>query len=462
MKNALKGKNLAYTATIVFALILVLTLFVFRYGVSDNGDLTGRLEHLGLYDALYDSGAGSGEYPTLFGVMGMPKGFSTADLPYRAIMLVSPAVPVAVPAAIYAILLLMGVFLIIRTLLTKYDWNNILLAALCVLFFADSGYTAFLNTPYTEAAAFVYLTLSVGTLLWAVNNKGILPYIAAGISCILFAGVSATTAWISFLTALFFVILLIKNNGAAKKVVCAMCAVLVVLTSLFTLAGDKPSDSKLFDSIFYGVALETPGNAVQMGISEQDAKALWGKASFDADALSYLADNSLSDKFSYKDVSMFYLSHPSVYIENAKKVANNSVMINTEYLENYPYGSGKGAEQGKFFKLYSSIKPRMIPSNLAILAVLLIGLFIGTLFYRKKYAETDSAKRVCDLVLLGVIASVIAFNLPLIYGGLVQIGFYMHLYNQLFDFCLLALIVGGTKLLWKRREALKEKYGVNQ
>ncbi len=464
MNNILKGNKLAVCTTIIIAIVLLLTLFVFRYGVSDNGDLTGRLEQLGLYDAQYASGAGTGEYPNSFGVSEPGTGFSTADFPYLLAKLVSgDIVYSAVPAFIYLIILLIGIFLLLKNAFGKYDWNNILLSLMCLFILADSGYTAFLNTPYIEAAAYVYLIFTIGACLWACKEKnGILAGIIAGIAGTLFAGVSIITAWIGFLIAVFFIRLYFAKPTVAQKIISLLCAIVVAVVSAATIYFAEPQDAKLFDSVFYGVAVEDETQAQALGIDEKTAQAFSGKASFEEDSMRYLSATRFSDSVSYTDISLFYLLHPSVYIKNLEKVANNSVMISTEYLGNYPYGSGKGLAQGEFFKLYSQIKSRLIPANLWIIVVIWIALCIGVLFYRKKYAMHTQSKLVCDLILLCVLATIIAFKLPLILGGLVQIGFYMHLYNLLFDICLIVILVGGSKMLWIRREALKEKYGVNQ
>ena len=145
-----------------------------------------------------------------------------------------------------------------------------------------------------------------------------------------------------------------------------------------------------------------------------------------------------------------------------KRVAVNSTMISTDYLGNYRYASGKGFGQTSFFKLYSTIKRRLMPVGLLISLIILIAIAAGTFFYRKKYAADNASVRVCYLTVFAVISAVIALILPLIYGGLAQIGFNMFMYNLMFDITLISAVVGGTKLLWIRREALKEKYGVNQ
>ena len=170
----------------------------------------------------------------------------------------------------------------------------------------------------------------------------------------------------------------------------------------------------------------------------------------------------LTDKVSSANVSMHYLKNPSLFVKNIKQVAMNSTSISTDYLGNYRYASGKGFGVTRFFKLYSTIKRRILPANLFMSLVILFGMAVGSVFYRKKYAADKSAKQICDLTLTGVVSALIAFVLPLIYGGLAQIGFNMFLYNLLFDLCLVSAVVGGTKMLWIRREALKEKYGVNQ
>ena len=99
---------------------------------------------------------------------------------------------------------------------------------------------------------------------------------------------------------------------------------------------------------------------------------------------------------------------------------------------------------------------------LIVSLIMLIAIAAGAIFYRKKYATDKISVQICYLTVVCAVSALIAFVLPLIYGGLAQIGFNMFMYNLLFDFALIATVVGGTKMLWIRREALREKYGVNQ
>ncbi|MBQ7040031.1 MAG: hypothetical protein IJN39_05630, partial [Clostridia bacterium] len=430
---------------------------------TDNGELTNRLIHLGLYDS--QGASGSGEFATKFGVSGGIAGFTTADIPYAIGKLFHPVdtnISVFIPAAIYCILLILGVYLIIKNLISDIEWNNILLAAICILIFADTAYTSFLNTPYTNAAQFSYCIFMVGSFVWTLKSGKVPAFIIAGISAFLFAGTSKITAWVAIIIAGYFLKLVFDNRELLKKILCVVFALSTILTSVLTLYFAPVDEAKLYNSIFYGVALNDANEAVKLGVDEQSASLLAGKPAFEEQAQEYLNSVVLTDKVSSANVSMHYLKNPSLFVKNIKQVAMNSTSISTDYLGNYRYASGKGFGVTRFFKLYSTIKRRILPANLFMSLVILFGMAVGSVFYRKKYAADKSAKQICDLTLTGVVSALIAFVLPLIYGGLAQIGFNMFLYNLLFDLCLVSAVVGGTKLLWIRREALKEKYGVNQ
>jgi len=463
MKDILKGQNLIRLSVALFSIVLILSAFVFQFGVTDNGELTERLIHLGLYDC--QGASGSGEYAVKFGVSGNRTGFTTADIPYMAAKLFHPvdsAISVFVPSAIYCILMIIGFYLIIRNLFGRFEWNNILLAVLCIFIFADTAYTSFLNTPYINAAQLSYCIFALGTLVWAVKSDKNLPLVIAGIAVALFAGTSKIAAWIGIPLAIFFLRLLFAKRELMKKVMCLLCTVIVLTSSVMTIAIAPVNENKLFDSVFYGVALNDSTQAVELGFDNETAVALSGKASFDEASQKYLKTVDISNQVSDSEIALHYLKNPSMLIENMKQVAMNSTMISTDYLGNYRYASGKGFGQTGFFKLYSTFKRRLIPANLGISLLILFAIAFGAVFYRMKYASDNSAKQICDLTVICVLSALISFVLPLIYGGLVQIGFNMFLYNLMFDLCLMSAIVGGTKLLWIRREALKAKYGVNQ
>ena len=51
MEKLFTKKNLILLLAVVMTAILVLTLFVFRLGIADNGSLSSQLQGMGLYDA---------------------------------------------------------------------------------------------------------------------------------------------------------------------------------------------------------------------------------------------------------------------------------------------------------------------------------------------------------------------------------------------------------------------------
>ncbi|MBR4029958.1 MAG: hypothetical protein IKJ06_00975 [Clostridia bacterium] len=464
MKEWLTDKRIVALATIIFALFLVLTVFVFQYGVSDNGDLTGRLLHLGLYDS--DGASGSGGYAFKFGVGGKVDTLTTADIPYALFTSFLPKdsfIPVLIPATIYILLLVAGFYLIIKNLISKYKWNNILLAVFAILILGDVGYTAFLNTPYVNAAVFSYLVLTIGAFLWSAREEESKKAIVfAGISAVLFAGSSRITAWCGIVLALLFIRMIFVKKNAIQKILCAIFSLLIVFSSVYGLANIKTSDSDKYNSIFYGVALNNSEEATKLGFDNETANLLSGTSAFEQKALDFMAENDISETVSPLDVAGYYAKNLSNWTLNMKQVAQNSTMISTGYLGYFKSSSSKLYQQPKLFNLYGTLKRRIIPANFYILSALLLAFLAGTIFYRKKYAISNSSKLVCDALICLVPCTFIAFFLPLIYTGFAQISFAMHLFNLLFDICVLSAITGGTKLLWIRREALKEKFGVNQ
>ena len=463
MKDILKGNKLIKLSVIVFALLLITSLYVFQYGVTDNGELTSRLVKLGLYDC--QSASGSGEYATKFGVSGAGVLTSTADIPYIIAKLFHPVdstVSVFVPAFIYCALILLGFYLLIKNLFGNYDWNNILLSVLCIFVFGDVAYTSFLNTPYINAVQLAYCIFSIGALVWMAKSGSIVSIIIAAVSACLFAGTSKATAWIGILLAVYFAILIFKYSEVSKKAIYILGTVVILLISIATLIFVPVEETKLYDSVFYGIALNESDQAVELGFDYETANLLSGKASFDENAQRFLDSVDLNSMTSDSKVALQYLKNPALLVKNLKQVAMNSTMISTDYLGNYRYASGKGFGQTKFFKLYSTFKRRLLPANLLISLLIILAVAAGAIYYRKKYSSDKASAAICYLIVIAALSALIAFVLPLIYGGLAQIGFNMFLYNLLFDVCLVSAIVGGTKLLWIRREALKEKYGVNQ
>lgn len=466
MTKFFKSNKYACIAAGFVLVIMVLTLFCLRLGVADNGYLTPRLISMGLYDA--QGASGTGYYSTGFGVADKSFSFAPKDLIYSFVKLFFPVdtvIPVALPALIYMLFAVWGVFMIVKALTTDMKWNNILLCVLTVLIAADTGYVSYFNTPYECGAAIAYFILMIGALLMSVRYEKVKDIVFFAIFGTLFAGTMPQTGAVGVVIAIFALYLVFRHKKIANKVLLAVCGLSVITTSVFSL--NTMTDGDKYNSVFYGVASSDNSacSAVLSDLKIIGKDELCGKTYFEDEAHEFVLSpefDSVMRNVTPINITKMYLRNPEHMRNMLKSAGNNSMFIKTEYLGNYPVSSGKPSTISGFFSLYSNVKKSLVPGNIVVLLAIFVLIIFFALDYRKKYSASGETKNACVLCVFLSAAGLISLVIPVIYYGLAQISFNLIIYNLVFDFLAGASVVGGTKLLTIRRNILREKFGVNQ
>ncbi len=466
MTKFFKSNKYACVTAGLVLVVMILTLFCLRLGVADNGYLTPRLVSMGLYDA--EGASGTGYYSTGFGASDKNFSFMPKDLVYSFVKMFFPVdtvIPTALPALIYMIFAVWGVYMIVKALTSEIKWNNILLCALTVLIVADTGYVSYFNTPFECGAAIAYFIPMIGALLMAIRYEKIKDIIVFAIFGTLFAGTMPQTGAIGVIIGLFAFYLVFKQKKIANKIILVICGLLVVSGSVFSLG--IMSDGDKYNSVFYGVASSDNSacSAVLSDLKIIGKDELCGKAYFENEAQEFITSpefDSVMGNVTPLNVTKMYMKNPQHMRNMLKSAGNNSMFIKTEYLGNYPASSGKPSAISGFFSLYSNVKKSLIPGNIIVLIAVFAIIIFFAFDYKKKYALQDSSKNACALCAFLSVAAIISLGIPVIYYGLAQISFNLIIYNLIFDFLVGASVVGGTKLLTIRRNILREKFGVNQ
>lgn len=456
----------ACIASAVALIIMVLTLFCLKIGVADNGYLTPRLVSMGLYDA--QGASGTGYYSTGFGVADKSFSFAPGNLVYSFVKLFfakDTVIPTALPALVYMIFAIFGIFMIVKALTTDMKWNNILLCVITVLIACDTGYISYFNTPYECGAAIAYFIPMIGALLMSIRFERIRDIILFAIFGILFSGTMPQSGAVGVFVALFALYLVFKHKSALKKALLVACGIMILMGS--TLSLSSMTDGDKYNSVFYGVA-SSDNSACSVVLSDLKIigkDELCGKTYFEPEAQEFINSpefSSVMKNVNPWSVAKMYAKNPQHMRNMIKSAGANSMFIKTEYLGNYPASSGKPSMISGFFSAYSSIKKALVPGNIVAIIVIFAFIVFFAFDYKRKYALTDNTKNACLLCAFLCVAALISLVVPVIYYGVAQISFNLIIYNLIFDFLVGASAVGGTKLLTVRRNILREKFGVNQ
>ena len=461
MNKLLTKKNLILLLAVVMTAILVMTLFVFRLGIADNGSLSSQLQETGLYDA--NGASGSGYFSDAFGISDTKLSFKSYSLFYEIFKFVGKdnIIYVYFPALLYALVFIGAILLLGFTVIDgKNKASDIISVILFVLVLCDSGYTMLFNTPYKEASLIVYLLATVSSYVYSKETGKL---------------------WSSILFVLFGVLLGgVSTIGAITAIVLGLCSILssnkrilnIILAGVIVISGALnviPKDFNAYDSFFFGVTVENPYGDNNIAIPEANAEQLLAEFGVGKEYAERVATSTYTTfqifpeiDVEFGDVFSYYLKNPKVLLEKMDIVARNSTTIRTGYLSNFLPSTGKSGGQTKLFSGYSFIKKMLLPANYIILMVILALLVVFSLVYKKDYAKTEGDKALADVGVSMGIASILTMPLPLMLYGFTQLNFNMLSFNFMFDLSLVLLVIIALKYFAEKRNILKEKYGVNQ
>ncbi len=461
MDKLLTKKKLILLLAVLMSAILVLTLFVFRLGIADNGSLSSQLQETGLYDASQASG--SGYFSDAFGVDNTKISFKTYSLAYEIFKFVGKdnIIYVYFPALIYALIFIGAVVLMGFVVIGgKNKWSDLVCVLLFVLVLCDSGYTMLFNTPYKEASFIVYLFATIATYIYSRETGKIWSSVLFVLFGILLGGVSSIGA----ITAIVLGLCGLISSG--KRILNIILAGVIVISGALNVV---PKDFNAYDSFFFGVTVENPYGDNNVATPEVNAEEILANFDVDKQLMERVGTSTYTTlqtfpeiDVDFGDVFAYYVKNPQKLMEKMEIVARNSTTIRTGYLSNYLPSTGKAFGQTIWFSGYSFIKKMIVPASYVTLMVILALLVVLSLIYKKNYAKSGGEKALSDMGVAMGISSILTMPLPLMLYGFTQLNFNMLSFNFMFDVSLVLLVIIALKFFAAKRTLLKEKYGVNQ
>lgn len=461
MDKLLTKKNLILLLAVVMTAILVLTLFVFRLGIADNGSLASQLQETGLYDA--NAASGSGYFSEAYGVADTKPTFKTYSLAYEMFKLVGKdnIIYVYFPALIYALIFIGAVVLLGFCVIGgKNKWTDLVCVLLFVFILCDSGYTMLFNTPYKEASLIVYLLATASAYIYSKESGKLWSSILFVCFGVLLGGVSTIGA----VTAIILGVMGIISSN--KKILNIILAGVIVISGALNVI---PKDFNAYDSFFFGVTVENPYGDNNIAKPEANADEILAEFGVESELAERVGTSTYTTfqifpeiDVKFTDIFAYYLKNPKALLDKMDIVARNSTTIRTGYLGNYLPHTGKAGGQTSLFSGYSFLKKMVLPANYIILMVILALLIVFSLIYKKDYAKEEGDKALADVGAGMGIATILTMPLPLMLYGFTQLNFNMLSFNFMFDLSLVLLVIIALKYFAEKRNILKEKYGVNQ
>ncbi|MFC4600496.1 hypothetical protein [Cohnella hongkongensis] len=327
------------------------------------------------------------------------------------------------------------------------------LAGALLFVFSDIGYAAYFQSFFGEPYALIAMLLLVASAFALASSEEpsgrmFALFVAAALAV---ATSKIQNAPLGFVFALLAwrMIRLRKDRRWQRQVWTGVAVLLVGSALMLVAAPDRLKHVNLYQSIFFGVLRDTPHlerDMAELGIPEK-YKALAGTNYFQKDTAIPQNDPVLHrevlQQLSHKDIAIYYLKHPSRFMQKLDRAAENAMYIRPYYLGNYDASAGKppGAISHSFGG-WSEFKVYAMPRSA-------IGYFLIFLAYAITLAAIWRSSRSgawrLRVETLSVVAVAGAFScvVPLVGDGEADLGKHLFMFNVCFDMMVVSVIAGA-------------------
>ncbi|TFE24162.1 hypothetical protein [Cohnella luojiensis] len=373
----------------------------------------------------------------------------------------------------YSMFFVWAVALLVRNApVTNSRTNTLILASILavslIFVFGDIGYIAYFQSFFGEPFALISMLLMVASAIAIAstpNPSGILLALFV-VAALAVATSKIQNAPLGFVFALLtWRMLYLRPDAKWRKQVWIGAAALVVGSALMiVVAPDRLKNTNLYQSIFYGVLKDSPNvsrDMEELGIPRKYA-VLAGTNYFQKDTAIPQKDPVLRrevlEKLSHKDIAMYYLRHPSRFMQKLDRAAANSMFIRPYYLGNYDQSAGKspGAISYKFSG-WSQWKDKYMPKSAGWYIGFILAYYavLGTLWRR---SSSRRLRLVAETLAIVALAGVFSCIVPLIGDGEADLGKHLFMFNVCFDMMVISVLTGAVygliRLVERRSRAL--------
>jgi len=476
-EKSLIGENISRfpivsLATVLVAfIIIVIVLFMPPYvGMEDNGDYARVTYGQGLYDLPENSELKyNGYFIKDYGIMQYYNEYSSTVFTSQ-VLFIQPAIwmdklftgddnifDLRFLGIIMTIYFLVVLYFFVEYLSHKLSIvSRLLIAAVCVFVFVDTGYTAYFNSFFSEPLAYISLLACITCALMYADNRHNPYVLLAGfvLNGMILTFSKQQFAPIGAVLGIMCLFFLLSGGARLMKWLVALSSAALLFTGIFTylLISTEFTNINLYHSMTRGVLMtsDNPPETLESFDIDSQYELLNKTIYFDKYPVIDPEDERLQENF-YSQYSIFsivkhYVSHPGAFMEMMKLASQNAYRIRPD-LGNYEYSSGYlPNEKAQDFSVYSTMKQSITPKTTGFIIIWMIVAI--ALFYKQRMKQII----ICGLILIGISQIIV----PIIGAGDADLAKHMFLYNVSFDTVNVIVFAHVVAFIDKKYKAKKQ------
>lgn len=424
-------------------LITVFALFVPPYvGMADNGDYFRVLYSNGLYfnnpdyDSLYlgyfNKGFGIFQY---FNENGATLTTSQSLLIRLSVWVNQwfdkQVFDIRVQGALLTLLYTVAVYLLVEALTWRMNKKyGYWVAVLAVFIFADTAYTAYFNSFFSESMVWIMLIylFAAGLLLFRKRYSDYTMMILFVISGLLLTTSKQQNAPVGMIIAVMGIIFIFVRKHRVYRGLVISSLVVLMLTGIATYAliPKEFVNINKYHAMTRGVLMqsEDPEETLKsFGINKQYAilnESIYYEPYTTVDVNSPILENNFYNNYGFLSILAYYASHPDQAGKMMDLAAKNAFTIRPSAMGNYEKSVGKpyGA-QSMFFSGYSEMKKALAPKTFGFI---IIWMLVVAGLYAPQFIAALKVKHMRGMVRLPLILMLMFMGLSGIFVSIIGAG----------------------------------------
>ena len=358
-------------------------------------------------------------------------------------------------AALYAVIFLIGFWLILVAARPLNPALRVILAGLVILIFTDAGYVAFFNSLYSGATGFTFLAVGIGLSLLLLARRSANALLLAGVFVTFAVIITAKPQWVPLAPVLAAFLIYLSRfvrmrgrdwlAGGLALVLCATAAL------YYARVPQQLREELVYIGIFVDLLPNSPSpqdDLMALGLDPAFADFA-GTTPYQLDSPFYDTEirSLIASRVNSHSLAMFYLARPDRLYGLCARCVKHLFITRVKRLGYYEASTGK-PPQTQAFGLWSVIRENVFPRSLVFLA-LYFATGIAALYWSRKASLPVLRSLNALYVLFVAIACVTFFASILGGGGEADLAKHLFMFNISFDASLILSVLGA--LHWAGR-----------
>ncbi|WP_186786014.1 hypothetical protein [Paenibacillus agilis] len=340
------------------------------------------------------------------------------------------------------------------------------IALIAIFIFADTAYTAFFNSFFSESIMLIMtmLVFAAGLLMYRNRYNDYVLMAVFFISALILTTSKQQNAPVGVILAVTGAVLVFIRKERSFRIWMSSILVALFLSGIgtYVLIPKEFVNINAYHAMTRGVLMESEDPEATLksfGIDPQYAvlnKSIYFEPFTTVDVDSKILEDHFYSKYGFGSILAYYLTNPSQAFKMLDIAAKHAFTIRPPAMGNYEQSAGREfGEKTTFFSLYSNVKHALAPKTFGFVilwVILIVGLYMPSFITAVKAKHMRHIQRL-PLILGMILLGLSGIFVSIIGAGDADLSKHEFLFTLVFDLVTFVAIADAMRrYLWRSDE----------